>query len=361
MLLLQDFIELITFPPGDLVYHLVTLFAIQLVLGIVVGHWSRQRRDPIAARLLVTGAGFAIARVLLMLVAVLDRSGVLSSNAVLPPLERFLDLAVLLLVAWVFLPILQRYSRLGTVLLLVVFSVTLGLYAVTAVLWLPVESHGMAYNSHVHSTVWELTSITILVLALIASAVRRRHNWGLLACLFAIWLVGHALQALVPIADSYTAGWVRLANLAALPLLAGLVYRHALRVSSAVDQDMTLELVHTLEAVRRIERRDRDIESALESIVSRIAHAIETDMVAIGLALPEAAEKIRVVALHPSTAVTSASPRVTLSASDHPLLASALQTGQQQCVQMPPKVSASSGFSRTRQRIGDNPFRQQCG
>ena len=86
MALLRELVELITVPPGDLVYHLVTLFAIQLVLGMAFGHWNRHRRDPGATRLLVTGIGFACARGLLMLIAVLDRVGVLSPNVVLPPL-----------------------------------------------------------------------------------------------------------------------------------------------------------------------------------------------------------------------------------------------------------------------------------
>ena len=77
MVLVRDLIGLITVPPGDLVYHLVTLFAIQLVLGMAFGHWYRHRRDPAAIRLLVTGAGFVLARALLMLVAALDRIGVL--------------------------------------------------------------------------------------------------------------------------------------------------------------------------------------------------------------------------------------------------------------------------------------------
>jgi hypothetical protein len=86
MALLRELIALITVPPGDLVYHLVTLFAIQLILGIAFGHWNRHRLDPKAIRLLVTGVGFAFARALLMLVAVLDRlSSAHESNSTCNP------------------------------------------------------------------------------------------------------------------------------------------------------------------------------------------------------------------------------------------------------------------------------------
>ena len=41
MLSLRDLVERLAQPPGDLVYYLVTLFAIQLILGIAFSHWYR--------------------------------------------------------------------------------------------------------------------------------------------------------------------------------------------------------------------------------------------------------------------------------------------------------------------------------
>ena len=151
MSFLRNCVELITVPPGDLIYHLVTLFAIQLILGVAFGHWNRQRRDLAAIRLLVTSVGFALAHTLLMLVAVLDRVGVLPPNIVPPPLERFLDLATLLLAAWALLPILAQHSRLGTTLLLVTFLVAAGVYAAFATLWPQAEYSWQLSDLTMHS------------------------------------------------------------------------------------------------------------------------------------------------------------------------------------------------------------------
>jgi len=351
MALLQDFVELITIPPGDLVYHLVTLFAIQLILGVALGHWKRHRRDPAAIRLLVTGIGFACARALLMLIAVLDRVGVLSPNIVLPPLERFLDLATLLLVAWAFLPVLGQHPRLGVALLILILLIATGTYAAFATLWPQAEAQSIAYNGYWQETVWEFFTLAVLVLATIAGVVWRKDDWGLITCLFALWLTGHALQFTAPIAGSHTAGWVRLANLATLPLLAGLVYRHALRASPAADGDTALELITILEAARRIEAA-RDVEVALGLAASAIARALEADMVAIGFPVPEPAKGIRIVALHPPTGVLLAHQEPTLLASGYPLLATALQTGRPQSAYAPrkdPTIAAlyrSLGFER---------------
>lgn len=336
MAFLRNFVQVITVPPGDLVYYLVTLFAIQLILGIAFGHWNRHRRDPAAIRLLVAGLGFFLACVLLMLIAALDRVGVLSANVVLPPLERFLNLATLLLVAWAVLPILEQYPRLGTALLLLTLLIAAGAYAACAALWPQAEAQAIAYNGYWQETAWEFSTIAVLVLALIAGVVWRGDDWGLITCLVALWLTGHVLQFTVPILDSHTAGWVWLANLAALPLLAGLVYRHALRASPAAAGDTVLELVSILEATQRIEAA-RDVEVALGLAASAIARALGADMVAIGFPLPELAKGIRIVALHPPTGVMLAHQEPTLLASGYPLLATVLQTGRLQSAYAPRK------------------------
>ncbi len=336
MAFLRNFIQVITVPPGDLVYYLVTLFAIQLILGIAFGHWNRHRRDPAAIRLLVAGIGFFLACVLLMFIAALDRVGVLSANVILPPLERFLNLATLLLVAWAVLPILEQYPRPGTALLLLALLVAAGAYVACAALWPQAGAQSIAYNSYWQEMVWEFSTIAVLALALIAGVVWRGDDWGLITCLFALWLAGHILQLAIPIPDSNTAGWVRLANLAALPLLAGLVYRHALRASSSAGGDTALELVSILEATQRIEAA-RDVEVALGLAASAIARALGADMVAIGFPLPEPAKGIRIVALHPPTGVMLAHQEPTLLASGYPLLATVLQTGRLQSAYAPRK------------------------
>ena len=352
MVLVRDLIELITVPPGDLVYHLVTLFAIQLVLGMAFGHWYRHRRDPTAIRLLVTGIGFVLARALLMLIAVLDRVGVLSSNLVLPPLERSLDFVTLLLAVWTFLPILRRHARLGLTLLLLILLVTAGVYAAFATLWLQAEAQGIIYNGYWQETVWEFSSISVLVLALIAGVIWREGDWGLATCLFALWSVGHTLQFTVPFTDSHTAGWVRMVNLAALPLLAGLVYRHVLIASPATNADTALRMANILEAIQRIEA-NRDIEAALELAASTVAHALEADTVAVGLPAPGPAKGIRIVALHPPTGAMLAHQEPTLLASRHPLLATALQTGHLQGTRAPHKDPTIAALYR---RLGfDRP------
>jgi signal transduction histidine kinase/GAF domain-containing protein len=329
MVLPEDLLKLITDPTVDLFYHLATVFAIQIILVVAFGHWARNRRDVVAVRLLVTGIGLFLARALLMLAALLGDSIGLPPNALLPPLERFFELVAVLLISWTFLPILRRHINLGMALFLLTFVVAVIAYAYFAYLWQEAESQYVVYNGYWQEKVWEFSTITILALSFVASLVWREDDWGLLVCLFALLLAGHVMQVIDPIADSHIAGWVRLANLLALPLLASLVYRQVLVSSTVADEggDIILETVGILKAARRIEEAG-DVEAALGLAASSIGNTLGADVVSIGLPIAGPSKGMRMVALHPQTGAMLAQQELNLLASDHPLLASVLQTGR---------------------------------
>ncbi len=328
--LLRDSLQLISSQSGTLIYYLVTLFAIQLILGVAVGHWQR-RRDDASTRLLAMGAGVFLARTILMLAAILARIGVASPDVVLPPLERFLHLTTVVLTVWAFLPILQQATQLSTAGLIGSLVIAAGAYAAFAALWPGVEATDAAYNSHWQESVWEVSTVVVLGLGFAASLAWREGQWGWLVCLLGVWLAGHALQLATPIADADSPGWVRLADLAALPLLAGLVFRQALTSTPILvderkeSEESTLGAVGMLRAVRRIDDEGH-VGPALELAASSIARTVGADMAAIGLSVPGPVDVVRVVALHPTTGVMLANQEPTLIVSRHPLLATALQS-----------------------------------
>jgi signal transduction histidine kinase len=309
----------------------VVLFAIQQLLTISFGHWTRNSRDVGAMRYLLAALVFFFTRAALMGLAVLDSVGVLPypTATFLYPLERFFGFVTVALAAWAFVPALERHVRLGIVLLVIVLLLAMVGYAASAYLWPDAEAQGMMFNAHILSRVWSVASIGVLALAMAASLLWREGEWALSFFLFGIWLVGYGMQVASPDVDSHTAGWVRLADLAVLPLLAAIVYRRALSVvpAPAGHGDEVLEAVGILQAARRIEEA-RDIDAALGLAASSVVRALEADMVAIGLPIAGASKGIRVVTLRPATSVMLSQPNLVLFASDHPLLASVLQTGR---------------------------------
>jgi hypothetical protein len=211
-MIFQSFAEFMVGSQGELVYHLVTLIAIQLILIAAVGHWVRNRYDPIAVRVVAAGLAHLVARVLLMFVALASTYTNLAPAALLPPLERFLDVVAVLVTAWAFLPLLREHSRLGVVLLLLTFLAVLTIYALFAYLWPAAEAQSVTYGGFGQEQVWEVIALAILGLAFVGGLARRGDDWGLLACFFTLLLVGHILQLARPIREHWSTvrRWVRL-------------------------------------------------------------------------------------------------------------------------------------------------------
>lgn len=335
---LRDIIELLTVSPGDLAYHLIALFAIQIILAITVGHWSRRKRDASSTRMLIMGSGIFLTRLLLMTVALLDRVGLISSGAFVPPLERALNLITPFLVAWAFLPLPQENSRISIGLLAIGLVMVASAYGLSTFFWQRNVPADVAYNSYWQHDVWQATSIAFLALALAATLVWRIEDWTLLGFLFLLWLAGHIMQLTQPFPSSNSAGWIRLANLVAFPLLTTLVYRQALRGASGDDGGKAVALTEAFENIRRVEGAS-DTAVALKMVTSAIARALDTDMVAIGLSTEGKEPRVEIVALHPPTTATMMDEALYLEVIDQPLLAAALQAGETQRVTIPQEPS----------------------
>jgi signal transduction histidine kinase len=226
--------------------------------------------------------------------------------------------------------------------------VAVGAYVAFAALWPGAEDQGLTYNGYWQARVWEWSTIAILGLVLVASLAWRRDDWGWLACLLGLWLTGHGLQLIAPVANTNSAGWVRLANLAALPLLAGLVYRRALAVTSLPtenNEEMTLGTVGMLKAIQRLGVPGQ-ADFALGLAASSVARTARADMAAVGLRDPGPGEEVRVVALHPATSVAQANQEPTLSVSKYPVLSAALESRHLERAITDPEVSRTSDLYR---------------
>ena len=57
MAFLQQIIELLSRPPGSVIYHLLTLFALQVVLALAYSRWQRDANDEAARRMTFAAGG----------------------------------------------------------------------------------------------------------------------------------------------------------------------------------------------------------------------------------------------------------------------------------------------------------------
>jgi signal transduction histidine kinase/GAF domain-containing protein len=300
---LQDAISLLTRPPGDLVFHLITLFALTFMLYAAVGQIrTRGSADPFP-RLHWAVGGVLLGRIVLTVVSLLGFSGLFTLNNVYPPLERYIDMASLGLLAFAFVPLLIDNPWLG---LLAAANAAIGLlvYAGIAPTWYAASRQATSFYSQ-QDTIWQIWSIAIAGLAALMTLTRRRGQWPFILMGFVILTAGHALQLAFPDTTSDFAGWVRFAQLAAYPLLAATVYREYLdlRQPSAPKPDAAARLTpgtsdpwSAVDAIRQV-GHSADLNLALQKVCASAANSLHADVTAIGLpATPP--NLIELVAIH---------------------------------------------------------------
>lgn len=318
---IQEMLSLVTAPPGNLYYHLTLLFIIQVLLAVGWVEWRRTGNAcPFAA-----AAGMLATRVVLIGVSGLIGTGSLSPTVVLPPLERWMDLVLIILAAWTFVPILRRVRVAGRVVLAALLFGSSLAYVFLALYWAPMAAQGIVYNATRHAQVWEWVSILLAFLAFLMFLVWPQPGSGLAVAAMMAWIVGHTVQAVLPPITPYLAGAVRLANLIALPLLTAQAFGDVLQFAPAPALGPTIPL-RLLELARQVEQA-RDIEAALSSSLPEMVRFLGATVGAIGLPAPGATPGVRIIGTFPKG--TPSAP-IVFPLDRYPSLASAIQMGEPQ-------------------------------
>jgi signal transduction histidine kinase len=245
MSIISNALNLLSALPGGLVYHLVTLFAIEAAFGMALGQWQRTRqRGPF--RMAVAFGGLLLMRLCLMLVALLAWQGFLDPAALVPPLERFFDTAGVVLLCWAFV-----FPSLDSPALSRLFLIAnLSLAAMTSLILTPLwyldfgAVADLNYNGYWQDIVWDIWKLLLFCMACLILLWRASRERDLLLSVFTCLLVGSFLhQMVVWLAPHFyevdhIAGWERLANFVAFPLLAVAVYRIVIAEISSRSREL---------------------------------------------------------------------------------------------------------------------------
>ena len=317
--MLTQAIRFLSAPPGDLVYHLVVLFAIEAIVWMT---W-RHRHAGRARRWALAAWGLSAGRVSVVLVAALVAYKVIpSSTAIMPPLERFVEVVSLGFLLWAFVPLFEAHSRMGQMFAIGNLCLSAVFYAWAAPQWYMASRQGIAFNTTLPDIVWGMWALTLSLLGVITTLGRRQNEWAMNLVAFGLMALGHGLHVFAPDPQLHSAEWSRLTALAAYPLFAALVYRQI----EALQLPLSFELAQpaadlwpVAEACRAI-AENSDLARALDQAASAIAKAIRADLVAIGLP-GESPDTVHIATIHPS-----ASPTLGASASldAHPVIRQAI-------------------------------------
>jgi signal transduction histidine kinase len=228
--------SVLTEAPGSLIYHLILVFSIAGALQAAFVHW-RSSEFPQARRTIFGLAVLLVAQITLFLIGGMGMQGFLNLRLFLPPLDRAVTLFSLVWLIWLWaFPEPSRPADAGTWLVSLLVIATLGLSLAAYSTQPSLDS----YNQTSSDLYWQLGSIGFSLLGLALLGVRRPNGWGYGAAMFLLSVAGHILYLMMGRNDGDFPGAVRLAHMAAYPILLTLPQRFpspANRLTSVKQQD----------------------------------------------------------------------------------------------------------------------------
>ena len=217
---LVQIFDLFTQPTGSVIYHLVLVFSIVSALQSAIFH-LRASGFP-QARRTVFGLSFLLsAQIALFVLSALGNEGLINLSVFLPPIDRALTLFALVWMIWLWtFPEPSRASDVATTLvsLLVGAAFALSLIAYS-------QTPTVPYNTTPFESYWQIGSISVAVFGLFLLLIRRPNGWANGMATFLLTFSGHLLHLIFGRTSGDFPGAVRLAYMAAYPILMTLAQR----------------------------------------------------------------------------------------------------------------------------------------
>jgi signal transduction histidine kinase len=223
----QQIIATLTTYPGNLVYLMILVFSIAGAFQAALNLW-RNNGFP-QGRRMVYGLAFLLAAYLVLFLGMgLAEKAFELPNSLLPVMERSVAVLSLILIIWLWaFPEPFRAADIAAALLA-------GLTAILTILsllwwW---GNNEFFFNQTWLDIGWEIYSISLILLGVVLLLYRRPNSLGIGLTIFVILFVGHITHLINPIQESDIAGSVRLAQMAAYPLLLALPHRFQIPIAS---------------------------------------------------------------------------------------------------------------------------------
>jgi signal transduction histidine kinase len=249
-----DLLNLFVEQPVSLLFFLSVILLSQAALFMALGQRLRGPAERAAGRYALAATGVVSAWVVLMIGAMIVLITRKPAGLILPPLDRAVNAMVVLLIGWAFLTADQPSSTEtgqtgGRWLNILVILLALGIinaYGTTAVQWY--NANGSGFNQSVYGQAWAIGTMILAAVLLLLLLLRFRTTADApLKMIFFVFVlagyVGTFLATQSGALQGDDSGALRLAFLAAMPLLPVVVYR------MVIDRLMTTIEVKANQAV----------------------------------------------------------------------------------------------------------------
>jgi signal transduction histidine kinase len=290
MSLLQQAIQLLSEPPGNIVYHLVTLLTLQAVFAIARSHWQRDPTDRMAQRMAWAAGIIFLARIAFLLAGTVLGNDPAAASSLLPPLEQAVNTLTAVLIVWALARHSTRIPRLNDVLLQIVVLI-IGIMTIFFVQeWQDPALHSFSYNSSRQATIWGIVQLLILSVGILLTLGTRQLRRSLNPIVVGILLLAHLANfwnypEILP-TDTEIAYWIRLGHLVAFPLWAALAYRRSLNpllIASQANQPSTEQLRQSLQLSTEVIKATDNNRETIRQAIRMVAKLVDASFVGIAL------------------------------------------------------------------------------
>lgn len=225
----------LTVPPGDLIYYIVLVFVIASALQSAFNHW-RASEFPQARRAFI-GLGILLgAQILMFLFSGLGWQQLVDPTTILPPMDRAFIMFSIIWITWLYaFPEPNRGADAAATILSLFVLTALGF---SLLFWQPQISQPDAavasYNLTLDDRFWQIGSLILALLGISILFIRKPDGMWYGTLLLFLGFLGHLGHLLNPTDGNYS-GIVRLAYMAAFPILLTLPQRFAIPSGTVVE------------------------------------------------------------------------------------------------------------------------------
>lgn len=275
--LLDQIFTFLAEPNGVVFYHYALVFSIGFALYASFTNW-RSSEFPQVKRTMFGLGLMLLAQFFMFGLSALGWEGLIDPTASLPPLDRAFTLFSIIMVIWLWnFPEPSPIADFATVLV----TIALALATFISLQTWHSQSFSATYNRTLDEMIWQVASMLFLLMGALTLLVRRPNGFWNGIVMMVMLFAGHAAHLLF-VADSNYSGLLRLAYMAAFPLLLTLPQRFpvsslgVLRPSPVVVKAMKAEQEERLAEASGSRRERRKYSTDPKTFHAMLALAAET-------------------------------------------------------------------------------------
>ncbi len=220
-----DIFQLLVVPPGNLAYSLFLTFSLAWAFTTSFNHYRAS--EFAQARRATIGLGIVLlAQVMMFICAGLAQASLLPAHIIIPPVDRGIMLFSLVVFIWLWG--LPEPSAIGDAIAISMGLLVIAFSSIGLMVW-SAQGANLPFNNSLLDTISSLAAALVSAIGILVLAIRRPNNWGIGLGMLLLNLAGSLVHYwFAPLPEFDYAGAIRLAQMAAYPLLLTLPLRFPL-------------------------------------------------------------------------------------------------------------------------------------